>query len=48
MAKVFKLVVNGRTKFRNNTHWLEKSVTTVHDKPWKLFCRKGITVFKKC
>ena len=29
-----KLAVNRRTKFRN-THWSDKSLTNVEDKPWK-------------
>ena len=29
---ILKLAVNSRTEFRN-THWLEKSLTTVEDKP---------------
>ena len=41
IAKVFKLAVNRRTKVRN-IHWFEKSVTTVHDKPWKLFCKTSL------
>ena len=30
----FKLAVNCRTNFRN-THWPDKSLTIVEDKPWK-------------
>ena len=30
----FKLAVNCRTKLRN-THWPDKSLTIVEDKPWK-------------
>ena len=41
IAKVLKQAVNHRTKFRN-THWLEKSLTTVEDKPWKLFCKTSL------
>ena len=41
IAKVLKLTVNRRTKFMN-THWLEKSLTTVDNKPWKLFCKTGL------
>ena len=37
IAKVLKLAVNHR-----NTHWLEKSLTTVDDKPWKLFCKTSL------
>ena len=33
-AKVLKLAVNRRTKFRN-THWRDKSLTIVEDKQWK-------------
>ena len=40
-CQIFKLAVNSRTQSRN-THWLEKSVTTVHDKPWKLFCKTSL------
>ena len=40
-AKVFKLAVKRRTKFRN-THCLEKSLTTVDDKAWKLFCKTSL------
>ena len=35
---ILKLAVNSRTKFRT-TRYLEKSLTTVDDKPWKLFCK---------
>ena len=45
-AKVLKLAVNRRTKFRN-IHWLEKSCTTVDDKPWKLFCKTSLNVREK-
>ena len=38
---ILKLAVNSRKKFRN-THWLEKSLTTVDDKPWKLFCKTSL------
>ena len=41
IAKVLKQAVNLRTKFRN-THRLEKSLTTVDDKPWKLFCKTSL------
>ena len=34
IVEVVKLAVNRRTKFRN-THWSDKSLTIVHDKPWK-------------
>ena len=40
-GKVLKLPVNLRTKFRN-THWLEKSLTTLEDKPWKYFCKTSL------
>ena len=40
IAKVHKLAVR-RTKFRN-THWLEKSLTTMDDKPWKVFCKTSL------
>ena len=35
------VAVNRRTKFRI-THWLEKRVTTLHDKPWRLFCKTSL------
>ena len=41
IAKVLKLAVNRRTKFKN-THWLEKSLTAVDNKPWKLFCKTSL------
>ena len=41
IAKVLKLAVSCKTKFRN-THWLEKSLTTVDDKPWKLYCKTSL------
>ena len=41
IAKVLKLAVSRKTKFRN-THWLEKSLTTVDDKPWKLYCKTSL------
>ena len=48
---ILKLAVNSRTKFRN-THWLEKSITTVEDKPWKLFCKTSLNAreqrFRMC
>ena len=40
IAKVHKLAVR-RTKFRNR-HWLEKSLTTMDDKPWKVFCKTSL------
>ena len=45
-AKVAKLAVKRRTKFRN-THWLEKSLKTVDDKPWKLFCKTSSNAREK-
>ena len=41
IVKVLKKAVNCRKKFRN-THWLEKSLTTVDDKPRKLFCKTSL------
>ena len=46
IAKVLKQAVNCRTKFRN-THWLEKSLTTVDDKPVKLICKTSLNAFQK-
>ena len=37
IVKVLKLAVP-KTMFRN-THWLEKSLTTMDYKPWKLFVK---------
>ena len=33
--------INRITKFRN-THWPKKSLTSVEDKPWKLFCKTSL------
>ena len=33
-----KIAVNQRTKFRN-THWSDKSLTIVEDKPWNDFVK---------
>ena len=41
IAKVLKLAVSQRTKFRN-TYWLEKSLTTVAIKLWKKFCKTSL------
>ena len=41
IAKLLKLAVNRRTKFRN-THWLEKSLATVDDKPRRLFSKTSL------
>ena len=47
---ILKLAVKSRAKFRN-IHWLEKSLTTVDNKPWKLF-KTSLNAreqqFKKC
>ena len=45
IAKVLKLAVNRRTKFRN-THWLEKSLT-VDDKPWNFLCKISLNAREK-
>ena len=46
IAKVLELAVNRRTKFRN-THWLEKSLTTVDDKPWNFLCKTSLNAREK-
>ena len=46
IVKVLKLAVP-KTMFRN-THWLEKSLTTMDYKPWKLFVKLAKMPVNNC